>query len=99
MTCRSLVPLVEPKLRSTEVGLIRLTSKNTLRILNTIKPVTNVFTAMEVAKAVNASANHAIEVVVYEGGLGGSRSNARQVASRGDKLKSASSYQIMMKID
>ena len=46
MTCRSLVPPVEPKVRSTEV-IVALTSKNTLRILKTIKPVTRVFTAMD----------------------------------------------------
>ena len=52
MICRSLVPPVElnePNVRSTEVGL---TSKNTLRILNTIMPVTRVFTVIDAAKAV-----------------------------------------------
>ena len=49
MICRSLVPPVAPKVRSTKVGL---TPKNTLRILNTIKPVTMVFTAMDKAKLV-----------------------------------------------
>ena len=47
--CRNLVPPVEPKDRSTEV-LAALSSKNTLRILNTIKPVARTFTAMDAAK-------------------------------------------------
>ena len=47
--CRSLVPPVEPSVRLTEVGL---TSEKTLRILDTIKPVTRVFTAMDETKAV-----------------------------------------------
>ena len=56
MMCRSLIPpakleLNEPNVRSIEVAL---TSKNTLRILNTIKPVIRVFTAMDAAKAVRA---------------------------------------------
>ena len=51
MTCRSLVPPVVPKVRSTEVEAA-LTSKNTLRILNTIKPVTRAFTAMDRVKLV-----------------------------------------------
>ena len=63
-TCRSLVPpddeLNEPNVRSsrgsTEVasGLSHSTSKNlnTLRILNTIEPVTRVFTAIDAAKPV-----------------------------------------------
>ena len=52
MTCRSLEPPVElnePNVCSTEVGL---NSKNTLRILNTIKLVIRAFTAMDVAKPV-----------------------------------------------
>ena len=58
MICRSLVSpafeLNEPRVRSIEVAL---TSKNTLRILNTIKPVARVFTAMEAAKAVRVAVN------------------------------------------
>jgi hypothetical protein len=46
------VELNEPKVRSTGVGL---NSKNTLRILNTIKPVIRAFTAMDVAKAVRVN--------------------------------------------
>ena len=56
MICRSLglpVELNEPNVCSTEVALV--ISKNTLRILNTIKPVTRAFTTMDVAKAVRAS--------------------------------------------
>ena len=49
MICRSLVPLVAPKVRSTEVSL---TSRNTLSILKTIKPVAKVFTAIDKAKLV-----------------------------------------------
>ena len=52
ITCRSLLPPVElnePNVCSTEVGL---NSKNTWRILNTIKPVTRAFTAMDMAKPV-----------------------------------------------
>ena len=76
--CRNLVPLVEPNLRSTEV-LPALTSKNTLRILNTIKPVTKPFTAMVAARLVLTSGIHGITF----GEVG-----ATQVA-RGYKLKSA----------
>ena len=86
MICRSLVPPLpsEPNDRSTEVGL---TSKKTLRILNTIKPVTRVFTAMDATKAVR--------VVGYPQKATKSRPcsfviaprDACQVA-RGDKLKS-----------
>ena len=57
ITCRSVVSSVElnvPNVRSTEVGL---TPKNTLRILNTIKPVTKVFTAMDAAKPVRNNVN------------------------------------------
>lgn len=54
-TCRSFWPprldeCNEPKVSSPPD--IALTSKNTLRILNTIKPVTRVFTAMDAAKLV-----------------------------------------------
>ena len=57
MTCRSLVPPVEPKVCSTEVA-VALTSKNTMRILNTIKPVTRVFTAMDKTKLVRTTVFH-----------------------------------------
>ena len=48
MICRNLLPSVEPKVRSTEVGL----NPVALRILNTIMPVIRVFTAMDAAKPV-----------------------------------------------
>ena len=48
MICRNLLPSVEPKVRSTEVCL----TPEALRILNTIMPVTRVFTAMDAAKPV-----------------------------------------------
>ena len=73
MICRHLLPLVEPKVRSTGVGLTPVA----LRILNTSMPVTRVFTAMDAAKPV---INNAIEE------LAASVSDAIQVA-RGDKLK------------
>ena len=41
-----------PKVRSTELLVTALISKNTLRILNTIKPVTRVFTAKDRIKLV-----------------------------------------------
>ena len=54
MICRSLVPPVdselnEPNVCSTKVAF---TSKNTVRILNTIKLVTRAFTTMDAAKDV-----------------------------------------------
>ena len=76
MICRSLVPL-ELKLRSTEVLLAALTSKNTLRILNTIKPVTRPFTVMV-----------AMKLVVVSGIQGVFEAGTNQVA-KGYKLKSA----------
>ena len=54
MICRSVLPPVEPKVRSTEV-LAALTSKNTLRILNTINPVTRALTTMDKEKLVIAN--------------------------------------------
>ena len=51
MICRNLFklpPPVEPKVRSSEVGLIPVA----LRILNTIMPVIRIFTAMDAAKPV-----------------------------------------------
>ena len=90
MICRSFGPPVElndPNVRSTEVtsGLSCLTSKNTVRILNTIKLVTRAFTTIDTAKPVRS-----------RGGLKDSPSlivialsaAAIQVA-KGDKLKSA----------
>ena len=84
MVCRNLAPPPEPKVRSTEVT-VELTNKNTLRILNTIKPVTRAFTAMDKTRLVIVTGTaHCADAV----GL----SDPSQVA-RGDKLKSASSYQ------
>ena len=51
MICRNAVPPSKPKVPSTEV-LEVLTSMNTLRSLNTIKPVTRTFTAMDKTKLV-----------------------------------------------
>ena len=48
MICRNLLLVVEPKVRSTEVGIIPVA----LRILNTIMPVTTEFTVMDAAKPV-----------------------------------------------
>ena len=58
MICRDLVPPVEPNVCSTEV-VAALTSKNTVRILNTIKPVTRPFTAMVAVRLVIVSGNQA----------------------------------------
>ena len=52
MICRNLLPPAEPKVYSTEVGL----NPMTLRNLNTIMPVTRVFTAIDVIKAVSNNA-------------------------------------------
>ena len=51
MICRNLLPSVEPKVRSTEVGLTPVA----LRILNTIMLVIRAFTAMDAAKPVIAT--------------------------------------------
>jgi hypothetical protein len=91
-----------PKVRSTEVVLVvALTSKNTLRILNTIKPVTRVFTAMDRAKLVRVVGSPHEVIKNWSGNViepfirvGSQVTNivapfvATQVA-RGDKLKSA----------
>ena len=96
MICRSLGPPVElnePNARSTEVAL--LTSKNTFRILNTIKPVTRAFTTMDATKPVRFSgATHGTKkdsplTIVY------ASLPASQVA-RGDKLKWA--YQLKIEL-
>ena len=49
--------LNEPSVRWTEVVLTS-TGKNTLRILNTIRPVTRVFTAIVATKAVRVNVFH-----------------------------------------
>ena len=86
MICRSLglpVELNDPNVRSNEVAsaLSCLTSKNTVRILNTIKPVTRAFTTMDAAKPVRVRG-------VLKGTMSCSPIDANQVA-RGDKLTSA----------
>jgi hypothetical protein len=89
ITCRKLVPPEVPKVRSTEV-VAALISKNTLRILNTIKPVTKALTAMDRIKLVRVtgtpqelSTARPCTYVVAPG-----PSPASQVA-RGNRLKSA----------
>ena len=88
MICRSLGPseLNEPNIRSTEV---KLTCKNTLRILNTIKPVTRAFTTMDAAKPVRVSVSPRREVKTFPFSIiiGRSASDASQVPI-GYKLKS-----------
>ena len=81
----SLLPPVEPKLRSTEV-LAALTSKNTLRILNTIKPVTRAFTAMDTTKLVRTNVFSQITPKNWSCTNVVAPSAASQVARR-DKLK------------
>ena len=93
MICWSLgfpVELNDPNVSSTEVGL---TSKNTLRILNTIKLVTRAFTTMDTIKLVRPSLfpqgapkTSLFTIVVAP-------SDASQ-AARDDKLRSA--YQTKM---
>ena len=97
MICRSLGPPVElnePNVRSTEVAL--LTSKNTMRILNTIKPVTRAFTTMDAVKAVRVSVFPQGIPKISPFSITYAPIGASQVA-RGHKLESA--YQIPAKID
>jgi hypothetical protein len=93
MTCLRLVPPV-PKVRSNEVVTV-LISKNTLRILNTIKPVTMVFTAMDRTKLVGINGFSGIPAAKpkytdspWKNVNPFGPSDAREIA-RGDKLKSA----------
>ena len=87
MICRNLLPPVELKVRSTEVPGIALV---TLRILNTIMPVTRVFTAMDAANPViNTVFGQALELVL----LFSLKAATSQVA-RGDNLKSACQIKI-----
>ena len=83
MICRNLVPPVESKVCSTEVVVAAFTSKNTLRILYTIKHVTRPFAVMVAARP-----------VIYNGAQALFKDGTSQVA-RGYKLKSAD----QMKID
>ena len=92
MMCRNLEPRVglnEPNVCSNEA------SKNTvtMRILNTIKPVTRALTTMDAAKPVVDSTSPQIAVKDAESFIN-APSAASQVA-RGNKLKSA----CQMKID
>ena len=92
MTCRSLLPPVESKVSSAKIGL---TSKNTLRILKTIKPVTRAFTTMDAVRPV-------ISITTPQWAIANSPctnidapSCPSQVA-RGDRLNST--YQMNLKI-
>ena len=90
-TCWSLVPPVEPKVCSIEV-MLALTSKNTLRILNTIKPVTRAFTVMDMATPV-------VNIPSPQTAVGNSNvvapSGPSQTA-RGDKLKPTCQMKIIV---
>ena len=92
--------LPEAELNESKLCNAGLTSKNTLRILNAIKPVTRVFTAMVAAKAVrvNVFPQAVLKIIIVPVGFpsDSGTSEATQVASRRDKLKSVY-YQ--MKID
>jgi hypothetical protein len=86
MTCRSLEPpfeLNEPNVCSTEVDLN--SSKNTLRILNTIKPVIRAFTAMDVGKPVIVNVNPSPQEAVMSLSAPSAASQVAMV----DKLRSA----------
>ena len=87
MICRSLVSLAfelnEPNVRSTEVGL---TSKNTMNILNKMKPVTMALTAMDAAKAVRVIVYPQGNKLIWSGSNAIAPSDASQVA-RDDKFK------------
>ena len=93
MICRKLLPLVEPKDLSTEVPLA-LTSKNTLRILNTIKPVTKAFTAMDMAKLVIINVPPQVAIKNWPCKYVVAPIVASQVA-RGDKSKLAYQMKIL----
>ena len=80
--CRSVVSSVElnvPNVCSTEVGL---TPKNTLRILNTINPVTRVFTAMDAAKPVRNSVYPQGALKSWSGAIVTEPFDANQTAKR-----------------
>ena len=88
MICWSLGPPVElnePNVFSTEVIL---TSKNTMRILNTIKPVTRAFTTMDEAKPVRASVSPQLALKNLSSSINVAPPDVTQVA-RGYELKSA----------
>ena len=88
MICRSLVPpieLNEPNVRSAEEAL---TSKNTLRILSTVKPVTKAFETMDATKPVRASVFPQGAIRVSSSSIVFALSDASQTA-RGNKFNSA----------
>ena len=84
------VELNEPNVRSTDVasGLSCLTSKNTVRILNTIKPVTSAFTSMDAARPVIIKVFPQGALTIPPSSIDVAPVGASQVA-RGDKLESA----------
>ena len=95
--CRSLAPPPDDELNEPRLGdssaEVALTSKNTLRILNTIKPVTRAFTAMDTPKlaTVTGSPQGAFEVWPWLLNVIAA-SEPNQVA-RVDNLKSKLAYQ------
>ena len=78
-----------------------LTSKNTPRILNTIKPVTRVFTAMDRVKLAIIIGIPQKSSITLPCTTGSAKADASQITSRrpGDKLKSESAYQMRELID
>ena len=80
---------VEPKVHLTEVGL---SSKNTLRILNTIKPVTMIFAAIDTTMPIRATMFHQVGIK-FESCRNvlapPPASDPTSQVARGDKLKSA----------
>ena len=92
--CRSLLPPVElnePNVCSAEVAA--LTSKNTTRILNTIKPVTRAFTTMDATKPVRTSGLPQAAIIGISCSISIAPSDTNQV-TRGNKLKSADKTKI-----
>ena len=87
MICRSVVSLEfnVPNVCSIKVGL---TFKNTLRIFNTINPVTRAFTAMDAAKPVRITGNPQGALVIPPCSNVAAPFDASQVA-RGYEFKSA----------
>ena len=88
MICWSLGPPVEfnePHVCSSRVGL---TSKNTLKILNTIKPVTRAFTTMDATKPVRANVFPQRVIKTWPSSIIYAPSVVSQV-TRGDKSESA----------
>ena len=90
--CWSLLvaPPVEPKVGLTKIGL---TSKNTLRILNTIMPVTRAFTAMDVARLAIPDVFPQPTNTIWPC-INVVRPSATSQVARGDKLKSTCQMKI-----